>query len=112
MGIRKWFSSTGNCIGADVSSKKKNKIDYSFKLLDFVFKNGYSYVVVNYPHCDHLEGKKILVFRGNVRQKLKLVKEIDPHFGKENKCGLDLVARISPEEMGMEFIKKVIDNEI
>jgi hypothetical protein len=56
--------------------------------------NGYTVLKVSYPNCTNYEGKKILVFVGDVTVKIMNSTTLDPHF----ETGSDLVARFVPTE--------------
>lgn len=56
-----------------------------------------TYAEIFYPDAKNYEGKKVLVFRGQVAKQLLEATEIDPHFSES---GLSPIARFAPTELG------------
>lgn len=57
-----------------------------------------TYVEVLYPDARNYEGRKILVYAGQVAQDIMNAKELDPHFSADNK--LTPIARFKPDAIG------------
>lgn len=57
----------------------------------------YTYAIIQYKNCTNYYGVKLLVYRGDVVEELKKLKNIDPHF-------LDFdspIARFRPDEIDL-----------
>lgn len=71
----------------------------------------YNILAVQYPGCTNYEGKKVLVFEGDMVKfliKLAKLKCLDPHFCEEN----NLIARFVPTIKGIELACVMAKNVI
>ncbi len=75
----------------------------NFKIIDSKIVGGYTCLVVIYPNCTTFGGKKFIILLGEYSsEKLASIKTLDPHF--LDKQDPIIVARIRPDEAGMNFI--------
>lgn len=89
-----------------VDPKSPNPRPDNFRITNVTFLNGFTIVEVTYPDATSYEGKKILVFKGDMRITLYSMKELDPHFMKDG----NLVARFAPTPEGILFAWEFCEN--
>jgi hypothetical protein len=57
-------------------------------------------VMVRYPGCTNLEGRKLLLFLGRVGDQIRRATKLDPHFSEER---LSPTARFRPDQNGLDL---------
>lgn len=91
-----------------LSVPKQNPIPTLFNIISTHYVNGYTVAVVMYPNCTNFEGKKVLVYEGNIIDELKNAKSVDPHFFDEP---LSPIARFSPNINGFKALRKMLESD-
>ena len=74
-----------------------------FTVLRFSVVNGWTIAEVRYPDVEHLDGIKILVFEGDVKDWLKGTTFVDPHMGIEEYAP---TARFNPVKNGWSMAER------
>ena len=107
MGVMSHFS--GRSIGGGYSLPLSlNPDPQNFNIITLECINGFTISVVDYPDCKNHEGRKVLVFKGDIVDKLTTAIEIDPHFTDD---GLPLIARFSPTMDGISLANSFVGAE-
>ena len=99
-------SSSCGCL---LINDNKNPNPLNFNILSNEYNDNFTAIVVHYPDADNYEGKKILVYKGNVIKELQEVKELDPHFCDKH---LSPIARFAPTDEGIKLAKFLMKNYI
>lgn len=102
----------------DTSSQDFSAQESSFNLGDpqphrFTIKSCMNYgnitvARINYPDCQNFSGDKILVYQGDVVDKINKADVLDPHFLETE---LSPILRISPSKEGQDFLNKIVRQE-
>ena len=83
--------------GESWQTASNNPNPSKFKILELIVFLRYTYVEIEYIGCVNYEGVKVLVYKGDVSEKLMTASQIDPHFLEQ---GLSPVARFAPNDTG------------
>lgn len=102
-GSKSWCNDTSNWDENTDTSPEPNP--YAFEIIGYIQKNGYLLLEVKYKHCSTYDGRKYLLFINENIEKIKNIKKLDPHFLENN---LSLIARIRPNNDGINMIKKIM----
>lgn len=74
-----------------------------FEILRVAKHGAFLIVEVRYPDCTNYEGRKILLFKGNMTEaKLRRLESLDPHF-TDNPKVVAPVARFEPTTNGWDM---------
>lgn len=80
----------------------------NYKIIDYIEKNNYLLLKINYPDCKNYEGDKILLFKGIKLLDIINQKTIDPHFS-DNKQIYHPIARFVPNNQGWDMAMNIIN---
>ena len=74
-----------------------------FEILRVAKQGTFLIVEVRYPDCTNYEGRKILLFKGNMTEaKLRRLESLDPHFTNNSQVAAP-VARFEPTPNGWDM---------
>lgn len=90
--------------GKNTDYSSINPSPTNFNVTLCYYQNGYTIVNVKYLDCTNYEGKKILVYLGDLVDAISASKKLDPHFFE----GGSLVARFAPNKQGHAALQKLI----
>jgi len=105
MGIGLKMSTGSTPINSPKIVNPKNPDPYNFNIEKMMYTNGFTILIVNYPNCTNYEGQKILVYKGNVMNKLKDTNFLDPHFMEND---ISPIARFTPSDEGLQLVWDLI----
>ena len=85
------------------STSRGNPNPQRFEILRVAKQGAFLIVEVRYPDCTNYEGRKILLFKGNMtEEKLRRLESLDPHFTDNTRVAAP-VARFEPTSNGWDM---------
>ena len=90
---------------SDGDSTTPNPNPRNFKVLGVTERSGYTIAAIKYPNCTNFKGVKILVWEGEIGDKVRETKYLDPHFME---CMDPVIARFAPSEAGVLALQELV----
>jgi len=107
MGAIGFFSDFEDWSMSESKTSFPNPDPKKFKIKKVERIGEYFWVLVNYPDCPSFGGDKILIYNNVAIDRIKIYKELDPHFST---TGLSPVARFRPDSDGIKLSIKFCEN--